>query len=50
VRQIVGLRNRIIHWYDTVDNEIVWDVVRHKIPVLQAHLAALRSKAGDGVS
>ena len=28
LRQIVGLRNRVIHGYDAVDDEIVWDVVQ----------------------
>ncbi len=32
VRQIVGLRNRVIHGYDAVDDEIVWDVVANKLP------------------
>jgi uncharacterized protein with HEPN domain len=41
LRQIVGLRNRIIHGYDSVDDEIVWDVVQNKIPALTAQLTAL---------
>jgi len=32
--RIVGLRNRLIHGYDSVDPEIVWDVVKHKVPAL----------------
>jgi len=35
LRKIVGLRNRIIHGYDTVDDEIVWDVVANKLPSLR---------------
>ncbi len=35
LRKIVGLRNRIIHGYDTVDDEIIWDVVENKLPALQ---------------
>lgn len=27
VRRIVGLRNRLIHGYGDVDEEIVWDIV-----------------------
>ena len=35
LRKIVGLRNRIIHGYDTVDDEIIWDVVENKLPALR---------------
>jgi uncharacterized protein with HEPN domain len=34
LRQVVGLRNRIIHGYDSVDDEILWDVACHKLPLL----------------
>ena len=36
--RIVGLRNRLIHGYDTVDPELVWDVVQTKIPPLNHQL------------
>ena len=41
LRRIVGLRNRIIHGYDTVDDEIVWDIVQTKLAVLEAQLASV---------
>jgi len=41
LRQIVGLRNRVIHGYDAVDDQIVWDVVQNKLPALQARLSEL---------
>jgi uncharacterized protein with HEPN domain len=41
LRQIVGLRNRVIHGYDAVDDEIVWDIVQNKLPPLQARVAEL---------
>ena len=37
--RIVGLRNRLIHGYDSVDPELIWDVVKTKIPPLQHQLA-----------
>lgn len=40
-RKIIGMRNRIIHSYDTVDPEIVWDVVRHDLPALAVKLKEL---------
>ena len=39
--RIVGLRNRIIHGYDSVDDEIVWDVVQTKITPLLMQIGAL---------
>jgi uncharacterized protein with HEPN domain len=37
IPRIVGLRNRLIHGYDVVDDELVWDVVITKVsPLRQA--------------
>lgn len=33
--KIVSLRNRVIHGYDSVDDEIIWDIVRSKLPDLK---------------
>ena len=38
---IVAFRHRIIHGYDAVDDEIVWDAVRNKLPVLLKELRSL---------
>jgi len=32
--QIVGLRNRLIHGYDTIDPDIVWKILTQDLPVL----------------
>ncbi len=32
--QIVGLRNRLIHGYDAIDYEILWQILNHDIPEL----------------
>jgi uncharacterized protein with HEPN domain len=34
-RKIIGLRNVLAHGYDVVDNEIIWDLVKNKIPELK---------------
>lgn len=39
--RIVGMRNRIIHGYDSVDDMIVWDVVQEKVPHLARVLEGL---------
>ena len=44
IPRIVGLRNRLIHGYDSVDDQVVWDIVQSRVPalreVLGAHLVA----------
>jgi uncharacterized protein with HEPN domain len=37
-RQIVGLRNRLIHGYDAVDLNILWDILQYDLPHLVATL------------
>lgn len=36
--QIVGLRNRLIHGYDAVDLDILWQIIDHDLPPLIAAL------------
>jgi uncharacterized protein with HEPN domain len=38
---IIGMRNRIIHGYDRVDDELVWTVARHNVVVLSEELRSL---------
>jgi len=42
VYRIIGMRNRIIHGYDSVDDMIVWDVVQSKIRPLRQQLEQMR--------
>jgi uncharacterized protein with HEPN domain len=32
--QVIGLRNRLIHGYDSIDNDIVWQIVNVDLPTL----------------
>ena len=41
MRKIIGMRNRIVHGYDNVDEELVWDVVQNRLPALQQKVEAL---------
>ena len=36
--QIVGLRNRLIHGYDDVDLDILWQIIAQDLPPLTATL------------
>jgi uncharacterized protein with HEPN domain len=44
LRKIVGLRNRLIHGYDVVDNQIVWRLVHDELPPLLGQLEAAISQ------
>ena len=36
--EIVGLRNRLIHGYDAVDFDILWEIITHDLPPLISEL------------
>lgn len=40
-KQIVGTRNRIIHGYDTVSDDLIWSIVINHIPKLKAEISNL---------
>jgi uncharacterized protein with HEPN domain len=40
-RKIVDTRNRIIHGYDTVSDDIIWGILIKHIPVLQSEIKFL---------
>ena len=37
-RQIIGMRNRLIHGYGAVDRDVLWDVVHNDVAELIANL------------
>ncbi len=40
-RKIVGLRNHIIHAYDSVSDEIIWGIIVNNLPALEAEVEIL---------
>jgi uncharacterized protein with HEPN domain len=50
LRQIVGARNRLIHDYDAVDDQIVWGIIRVKLPLLEASIEALLNDDKDSTA
>ncbi|MDR1061625.1 MAG: DUF86 domain-containing protein [Clostridiales bacterium] len=37
-RQIIGVRNRIVHGYDDVDAPLIWQIIQEDLPELAKRL------------
>ena len=37
-RQIINMRNRVIHGYDRIDNEIIWGTIVRHLPLLKTDI------------
>ncbi len=37
-RQIISMRNRVIHGYDKIDNEIIWGTIIRHLPNLKLEI------------
>jgi len=40
-QRIIGFRNTVIHGYDVLDSELVWDAVRNHLPTLKEQVERL---------
>ena len=45
-RLLSATRNRLIHAYLGIDDDIVWSIIRDDIPSLLEHLRALTERSG----
>ena len=43
-REVIGMRNRLVHGYDSVDLNVLWDTVELDLPPLIAQLETILSK------
>lgn len=43
-KNIIGLRNIIVHAYDAVDDEMIWAIIQKDIPVLKKEVEMLKKK------
>jgi len=44
-RKIIGTRNRIIHDYDNISDEMIWSIVINHLPILKAEVEAIINTA-----
>jgi uncharacterized protein with HEPN domain len=40
-KQIISMRNRVIHGYDKIDDEIVWGTIVRHLPKLKIEISSL---------
>ena len=40
-KQIINMRNRVIHGYDKIDNEIIWGTIVRHLPTLKIEIENL---------
>jgi uncharacterized protein with HEPN domain len=40
-KQIINMRNRVIHGYDKIDDEIVWGTILRHLPTLKSEITNL---------
>ncbi len=43
-RNIVDLRNLIVHAYDSVDHAMIWGIIRKDIPILKQEIKTIRGR------
>jgi uncharacterized protein with HEPN domain len=46
-KQIIGMRNRVIHGYDNIDHEIIWGTIVRHLPVLKKEADLLLQDEGN---
>jgi uncharacterized protein with HEPN domain len=48
VTQIKAFRNILVHAYDSIDHQIVWDVIQNKLPLLLTNVEQLLKDVDEG--
>jgi uncharacterized protein with HEPN domain len=47
---VVGMRQRLVHGYDVVDLQVLWDTITDDLPPLIAELEGILESGGDPAS
>ncbi len=47
-KKIAGMRDRVIHFYFGVNWDVVWDVIRNKLPDLEKEIEVLLENNSEG--
>ncbi len=42
-KQIISFRNRLVHSYDSIDNSIVWAIIKRHLDLLKVEIISLSS-------
>jgi uncharacterized protein with HEPN domain len=45
--EIIAFRNVLIHGYSSVDDEVVWDIIEKKLPVLRTEVRGMLGDEGN---
>jgi len=45
--EVIGMRNRLIHGYDSVDLDVLWDTIEVDLPPLIAEIEKIMSSASE---
>jgi uncharacterized protein with HEPN domain len=40
-RRIIGFRNVLVHGYETIDDQIVWQMIQQHLPILKDQIEKL---------
>ncbi len=43
-KEIIGFRNRLIHNYDSLEDEIIWAIIIQHLPELKEEIIAMLEK------
>lgn len=46
-QRIIAFRNRLIHAYASISDEVVWGIVESKLPALRSEVGGLLKEEGD---